>query len=64
MRARLAAFLAAVLPLQTLRMIDFINVALAIPGIRDVTVIEPSANAVAPSNTVLYLRNLAVTWIG
>lgn len=63
LRARLGVFLANVLPLQTLRMIDIINVALAVDGVRDVTVIEPSANSVAPSNTVLYLRNLVIAWI-
>lgn len=63
LRARLEIWLANVLPLQTLRMIDLINVALAVEGVRDVVVTAPAANVVAPSNTVLYLRNLDITWL-
>lgn len=63
-RARLETFLAGVAPLQTIRMIDLINVALPVAGVREVVVLAPSANVTVSANTVVYLRNLDITWIG
>lgn len=60
---RMATFLAGVLPLQTLRMIDLINVALSVTGVNAVTVLSPSANIDVPSNTILYLNTLDIQWI-
>lgn len=61
--ARMTAFLADVLPLQILRMIDLINVALSVTGVDAVTVLSPSENVEVPSNTILYLNTLGIQWI-
>ena len=61
--ARMTTFLAGVLPLQILRMIDLINVALSVTGVTAVTVLSPDENVEVPSNTILYLNTLDIQWI-
>lgn len=61
--ASLARWLRARLPGERVRPIDLVNVALALDGVAEATILAPTATLTVAPNTVLFLGTLTLTWV-